>query len=137
MRLWRLRRAPGAAVGGRGAAPGQRAAARRAGRRLVLILAPLLFISSINTITTITSITTTANTITTLITITVISTITITSRTETRMRDSEGDEWGLALVGSLQKVNVFDGGTFWVLPLTCCLSFQKCQGVHFSPICQN
>ena len=32
---------------------------------------------------------------------------------------------------------VFDRGTFRVLPLICFVSSQKCQGVPFSPICQN
>ena len=48
-------------------------------------------------------------------------------------------QMGSALMGSLQIACVltFDRGTFWVLPLTYFYPPQECQGVPFSPICQN
>ena len=44
---------------------------------------------------------------------------------------------GSALMGSLQ-ISCFGRGTFWALPLiNLCLYSQNCQGVPFSPTCQN
>ena len=52
-------------------------------------------------------------------------------------RRSERDEWGQHQWGH-RKCRVFDRGTFLDTPaITYFLSSQKCQGVPFSPICQN
>ena len=50
--------------------------------------------------------------------------------------DRKGTD-GVSTNGFAANLMLFDRVTFWVLPLTEVLSSQKCQGVPFSPICQN
>ena len=53
------------------------------------------------------------------------------------LRRSERDENGVGTDGVAADVMCFERGTFWGTPVNLLLSFQKCQGVPFSSICQN
>ena len=46
-------------------------------------------------------------------------------------------QMGSALMGSLQISCFVDTGDFWGTPVKLLVFSQKCQGVPFSPICQN
>ena len=51
-------------------------------------------------------------------------------------KDRKGTN-GVSSNGATANFMIFDRGTFCVLPLAYLLSSQKCQGIPFSPICQN
>ena len=44
---------------------------------------------------------------------------------------------GVSTNGVTANLMLFDRGTFWVIPLTYFDLYKKCQGVPFSPVCQN